>query len=135
MRTSVQRATGNKVGRNSRQVSNAEHATQIVESSEIKGIFIQEVLSEKKDAVESILNEILASIENLGLNKAEKSNLEVQTKTAQEQMKAETPHPTIISACLGSISKTLNKIATAAAASSAGKVATILLDKIGAFVQ
>ena len=135
MSESLQRATENKVGGNVSQVSDAQKATQIVEFSEIKGNLTQQVLSDKKEAIEDVLKKILAAVEKLGLKKEEKADLKAQTKTAQAQMKAKTPQPAIMSACLGSIWGTLKKAATTAAVSGAGTLATMLLDKIKAFIQ
>jgi hypothetical protein len=92
------------------------------------------VLSDKKEAIEDVLKKILAAVEKLGLKKEEKADLKAQTKTAQAQMKAKTPQPAIMSACLGSIWGTLKKAATTAAVSGAGTLATMLLDKIKAFI-
>ena len=135
MSESLQRASENKVGGNVSQVSDAQKATQIVEFSEIKGNLTQQVLSDKKEAIEDVLKKILAAVEKLGLKKEEKADLKAQTKTAQAQMKAKTPQPAIMSACLGSIWGTLKKAATTAAVSGAGTLATMLLDKIKAFIQ
>ena len=135
MSKSVQRASENKVGGNVRQVSDAEQATQIVGFSEIQGNLTQQVLSDKKDEIKDVLEDVLAAVKKLGLKKGDKADLKAQTKTAQAQMKAKTPQPAIMSACLGSIWGTLKKAATTAAVSGAGTLATSLLDKIKAFVQ
>jgi murein L,D-transpeptidase YcbB/YkuD len=134
MSKSVQRASENTVGGNVRQVSDAEQATQIVEFSEIKGNLTQQVLSDKKQQINDVLKEVLAAVEKMGLKKDEKADLKAHTKTAQAQMKAKKPEPTIMSACLGSIWGTLKKVATTAAVSGAGKLAMVLLDKIRAFM-
>jgi hypothetical protein len=135
MGKSNQRATENTVGGNLVQRSIAENAEQTAESNKIAGNLTQETLNAKKGDIEDVLKEVLAAVENLGLKKEEKADLKAHTKTAKAQMKAKSPEPTVISACLRGISKPLKRVATSAAVSGAAKLATMLLDKIGAFLQ
>src|ERR1700749_833030 len=75
MSESQQRQTGNKVGGNAIQRSDAEKATQVVESSEIAGSLTQESLRGNKDRIEDVLKQILASLENLGLTEDDRADV------------------------------------------------------------
>ena len=135
MSESKQRQTGNKVGGDSAQRSDAEKATQIVESSEIAGSLTQESLRAKKANIEDVLKQVLAAVERLGLKDDDKADLKAQAETAQAQMKAKTPKPAIVTESLKSIWETLKGAATSAAASGAGLLVKDLMDKIVGFLR
>jgi hypothetical protein len=135
MSESKQRQTGNKVGGDSAQRSDAEKATQIVESSEIAGSLTQESLRAKKANIEDVLKQVLAAVERLGLQEDDKADLKAQAETAQAQMKAKTPKPAIVTESLKSIWVTLKGAATSAAASGAGLLVKDLMDKIVGFLR
>ena len=135
MSESTQRQTGNKIGGNSIQRSDAENATQIVESSEITGSLTQESLRTEKANIEDVLKQVLAAIERLGLKEDDKEDLKAQAETAQAQLKARTPKPAIVTESLKSIWETLKGAATSAAASGAGLLVKDLMDKIVSFFR
>src|SRR5262249_23940809 len=117
---SEQRASGNKVGGNVVQRTDADKARQIVDSSEIAGSLTQESLRAKQDGIEDVLKQVLAAIEHLGLKEDDKADLQAQAETARAQMKAQAPKPAIVSECLKSIWETLKGAAASAASSGAG---------------
>jgi paraquat-inducible protein B len=135
MSKSKQRATGNKVGGNLTQRSDAETSEQIAESNRIEGDLTQESLSAKKGDINAVLKELLSALDHLDLKDDEKGDLDAHAQTAQAQMKAKKPDAGIVSKSLKSIWETLKGVATTAAVSGAGKLATILADKIQGFFQ
>jgi hypothetical protein len=135
MSESEQRASGNKVGGNVVQRSDADKAKQMVESSEIAGNLTQESLSAQKESIEDVLKQVLAAIERLGLKEDDQADLKAQAETAQAQMKAKTPKPAIVTESLKSIWETLKGAATSAAASGAGLLVKDLMDKIVGFLR
>jgi hypothetical protein len=130
MSESQQRQTGNKVGGNVVQQSDAEKATQVVESSEIAGSLTQEALGGKKDRIDDVLRQILAALERLGLEEDDKADVRAQAETAQAQLKTKMPKPAIVTDSLKSIWDTLKRAATSAAESGAGLLVKDLMDRI-----
>ena len=128
-------ATGNKVGRDLVQRSDAEGAEISAESNEIKGSLTQEALGAKKEDIEKVLMEVLTAIERLGLKEDDKADLKAHTETAQTQLKAKTPKPAIITESLKSIWETLKGAATSAAASGAGVLVKELMNRVAGFLS
>ncbi len=139
MSESNMQASGNKVGGNVVQRSDAEKATMVVENSEIGGSLTQEALNAKKEGIEDVLKQVLAAVESLGLAEDDRADVKARAETAQAEMKAKTPKPVIVTESLKSIWETLKgaaaAAATTAAASGAGLLVKGLMDKIAGLLR
>jgi len=83
-----------------------------------------------KAETDQILNEVLAAIEQLGLDEGQKAELRAEAETIQAQMKLEKPKPLVIKACL----EGLKGIILGGAIIEGRKLGAILVDKINDLV-
>ena len=79
----------------------------------------------KADA-DQVLSEVLAAIDQLGLNEGQKAEMRAEAETIQAQMKLEKPKPVVIKACLEAV----KGIILGGALAEGRKLGAVLAEKI-----
>ena len=83
-----------------------------------------------KAETDQVVNEVLAAIEQLGLDEGQKAEMRAEAETIQAQMKLEKPKPLVIKACLEGI----KGIILGGAMVEGRKLGAILVEKINDLV-
>lgn len=95
------------------------HATQTVT-----------ITVEAKKTLESVIGQLLASLDKLGLDTKQTGEVKANAEAVQALLKTEKPKPSVLRECLVSIKDTLQAAAVAAVTSDTGQLITNMLHQI-----